>query len=251
MADTNKKEQVYKEIQELVKKYNESAEFAEFKKMKKLEKDISEKVDDYNGLAWDDVASELAKADNPLIEAAKMLRYKIVRVHDVKEDGKTTRVVDDAMKPIDPLALHRKVDGGVGADKNWAMLMRKLNLLLTCRRGIELGLDANEIINTYEMSEQASKMDGFVFDVGKYDKNKADDLLQQDLQRVINAMFGEGYTVTAPMVQYLLMVYTRKGTRKALSVVTSNDKALATHMLDLGHAAITGNAFSLVYQMKK
>lgn len=248
----NKKKEIYDELVKLVEKYNKSAEYAEYKTMKELDSDMKEKVDEYTLISWNECVASLAKAENPLVEAAKMLKYKTVRVADRKlEEGGTERVIEEVMKPINPLQLHKKVKGGVGADKTWGLMVQKLNYLLTCRRGIELGLDASEIENSYAMSEQAAKLDGFVFDVGKYDKNKADEVLKQDLQKVLLAMFGEGVEVTDAMVAYLLMVYTKKGTKKALSVITSTHKALAMHLLDLGHEALTDDTFNLSYKVKK
>jgi len=249
----DKKSAIYDEISELVNQYNKSAEYSEFKVMKEIDKKIADKVQEYSEVAEAECFAECLKAENPMKAAAEMVRYSTVKVRDVKDDGALTRVIEASSKQIDPLRLHKKAKDGIGADKAWFLMIEKLNLLMTCRRAIELGLDPKQVQNTYSMSEEACKIESLLSetDPTKYDKNVADEVLRQDVQKIVDAMLGEGFAVTDVMINYLLMIYTRKDSRKALSVSCANHKYMRTYMLDICHAAVTGNEFYLNYKVKK
>lgn len=242
------------EIDNLVSQYNDSAAYSEFKIMKELEAKISGQVEKYSELAEAECFAEILAAKDPMLEAVKRLTYTSVKVRDVKDEGVTTRTVEDTEKQIDPLRLHKKAGkDGIGADKNWHLMIEKLNKLMTCARAIELGIDPKDVDSSYSMSEEAAKIECLLSetDPTKYDKNKADEVLLADVQKVVEAMIGAGYSVTEPMVQYLKMVYTKKDTRKSLGVVCANHKQMRTNILEVAHAAVTGDEFTLRYKKKK
>lgn len=249
----DKKQEIYDAIVALVDEYNESADYKEFKVMKEIDKKIADKVQEYSEAAEAECFAEILEAENPMKRAAEVVRYSTVKVRDVKEDGTLTRVIEASSKQIDPLRLHKKAKDGIGADKTWFLMIEKLNLLMTCRRAIELGLDPKQVQNSYSMSEEACKIECLLSetDPTKYDKNAADEVLRQDVQKVVDAMLGEGFSVTDVMINYLLMIYTRKDSRKALSVTCANHKYMRTYILDICHAAVTGNEFCLGYKQKK
>lgn len=250
---TSRKDQLHEEIKELVEKYNEAYGYREYKRMQELDTEIADKVEEYTGISERECFEEILNEENPMKAAAERVRYATIKVRDVTEDKVTTRVVEASSNQIDPLKLHKKAKEGIGADKNWHFMIEKLNMLLTCRRAIELGLNPREIKNTYSMSEEACKiemlMDGTSPD--KFDKNAADEILKQDVQKVVNAMLGEGYEVTDVMINYLLMIYQKKNNRKSLSVSCANHRNMRIYLLDICHACVTGNEFSVIYKVKK
>ena len=252
----DEKAAIYAEIETLVSKYNEHAKYGELKSMKEIDEKIASKVQEYDQAAEKEAFDEFLKAENPMKAAAEAVRYSTVKVADEKGVQKgviANKVIEASSKPIDPLRLHKRVSGGIGADKSWHFMIEKLNLLLTCRRAIELGVDPREIQNTYSMSEEAAKIEVLLSetDPTKYDKNKADEVLKQDVQKCVDAMLGTGFSVSDVMCNYLLMIYTKKDNRKALSVTCANHRYMRTYLLEICHAAITGNAFSLNYKAKK
>lgn len=251
---TDRKDELLEEINELVEKYNEANSYHEYKQMQEIDAKIAEKVEEYTTIAERECFNEILQDENPMKAAAERVRYATIKVRDVTEDKVTTRVVEASSNQIDPLKLHKKAKDGIGADKNWHFMIEKLNMLLTCRRAIELGLDPREIKNTYSMSEEATKIEALMSetDPTKYDKNAADELLKQDVQKVVDAMLGGGeFEVTDVMINYLLMIYQKKNNRKSLSVTCANHKNMRIYLLDICHACVTDNEFSVVYKVKK
>lgn len=251
-AIIEKKRAIRDEAAELVSKWNESAEYAEYKTMAKLEEEIAQKVTEYTELAWDETVLELKQTEKPMVEAAKRLTFETIKVKPEKqEDGTPVMIMYGADKPIDVLALHKAIEGGIGEDKKWHSMIEKLNFLITCRRAIELGLNTDEINKSYAMSQQATKMDMFLTGATTFDKNGADELLRKDMQLVVNAMIGDGYEVVNKMVSYLLMVYQKKNSKRALSIVCATHKHLRQYMLEVCNSCITGDDFEAVYKEKK
>ena len=250
----NRKDELLEEINGLVEKYNEANNYREYKQMQDIDAKIAEKVEEYTGIAERECFEEILQDENPMKAAAERVRYATIKVRDVTEDKVTTRVVEASSNQIDPLKLHKKAKDGIGADKNWHFMIEKLNMLLTCRRAIELGLEPREIKNTYSMSDEAAKIEALASetDPSKFDKNAADEVLKQDVQKVVDAMLGAGeYEVTDVMINYLLMIYQKKNNRKSLSVSCANHKNMRIYLLDICHACVTGNEFSVIYKVKK
>ena len=247
-----KKQAVYDEIARLVSKWNEAAEAGEYKTTHELEKDISNETKKYTELAWDECVSELRESEDPMKEAALRLTFNTIKVKpEEQEDGLPMMTIHGADKPIDSLALHKAIKGGIGANKKWHYMVEKLNMLLTCRRALELGINTDEINNSYAMSEQSSKMDMFLTSHNSFDKNAADDLLKQDIQKVINAMIGEGYSVGNESIAYLLMIYQKKNNRKSLSVSCANHKYMRQYMLEICHECLSDEGFDIQFKKKK
>lgn len=251
----DEKDKVREEIDELIKQYNEASEYIEYKRMREIEAKIAEKVQQYDELAEGECFAEFLQSENPMKAAAEAVRFPTIKVRDERQKGggQPKKVVEASSKPIDPMRLHKKAKDGIGANKEWHFMCEKLNLLLTCRRAIELGIDPMTVKNTYSMSDEAVKIECLLSetDATKYDKNAADEILKQDMQKVVDAMVGSGFTVTDVMVNYLLVIYQKKDNKKSLSVTCANHKFMRMYMLEICHAAITGNEFCLNFKVKK
>lgn len=261
-ADMAKIDQLTKElaelsrgIDELVVNYNDAITSADFAGAKDVSDDIDEKVDEYSSKAWDREALKLRNTDDPMLSAARELTYTVVKVHKSKVKGSEQEVMDSTTKEvyIDPLELARKCRGSIGKDKNWEYMLEKLNFLFTCRRAIELGVDPTTIADNYAMAEQAIKLGMFLTPdtVTKYDRTEADNMLKHDMQAAVNAMIGDEFLVTDKMVMYLLMIYQKKSTKRALSVVCSNHKQFRIMMLEICHACAEEGGFMVEYKAKK
>lgn len=242
------------EIDALVNERNECAEFGEHRAVKKKDKDIAEKVSSYNSRAEEDYFKTLLAKKNPLLEAAKMLRYEGIKASERKQDdGSTKMVVDKASRTIDPLTLHKKSEKGIGVDKGWNSHVEALNCILTARRAVELGIDPAEVIKNYKMAEEAiAIVDAFLRDDDptKLDKNEFDKWLKEYIQDLVNKMTGVG-EVTESMVNYLLSIYSRKSSKADLEVACSAHKYMRQYMLEICNAAATGNPFSISYKAKQ
>lgn len=239
------------ELRALVKQYNEAFRFRE--DTSSIETKIGDKVDEYTQESMKRCFTELLTKENPMLEAVKKLTFPTLRVSDEKVEGVKVGIrVDDATKPIDPLRLHHDSKAGIGADPYWNAMIEKLGMLLACRRAIELGLDPLAVKNTYSMSEQALKIEVLrsETDSKKYDKAAADEVLKGDLQNVVNAMLGEGFTISEHEVNYLLMIYQKKG-RSALTVSLAKPQSMRLYLMEICYAAVTHTAYTLDYKKKK
>lgn len=253
-ATATRKETLRADLEVLVNKYNESAEFSEFKVMKKLDEKIQEKVTEYSAECEAECFRALSEADNVMVAAAKALTFPTIKVRDVKQEtGGTKREIEDAERAIDPMRLHKVIKDGIGADKLWWSRVERLNTLLTAATAVELNaisttgekLDLKTIKNTAMMRDESKKLEMHA------EKNPGSDkLLLADLQETINAMLGEGYEATPKMVVYLRKAHERKG-RQGLTLVASNHKTMRLLMMDVCNAAITSREFILDYKRKK
>lgn len=248
------KDKLYEALSKLVKKYNESAEFSEFAVMKKIDDEIADTLQKYTAICETECFNELAKAENPMLEAAKTLVFPTVRIRDEKQEGGgTLRVISDALRKIDPLRLHKRVEGGIGADKLWWSKVERLNMLATAVAAAKMEaqstsgekLDLTKIRDTIAMSEEAKKVK-----MGGEDNVGNEEIMFADLQSTVDAMLGEGYTASRAALQYLLISH-ETGGRNSMTVKSVNAKTMRTLMLDVCHNAITGNSFVLDYKQKK
>lgn len=251
------KKVILDELKKYVAEYNDAGDFAEFARMKKLDEQIAEKVSKYTEIREAETFAELLKAENPLKAAAEMLRFQTVKVKDEKlKTGGTVRVIDpEATKPIDALKLHNKAVDGIGVDKEWHYMIQRLNLELTARRAIELGLDPKKVRDSYAMDEVAKEFEGFCEDkaTGKGKElnfKKANENLKANMQKCVDAMIGKGYTVTPQLVNYLLAIFTRKDNAKSLSVTAAKHQYMRQYMLEVCNAVMTGTEITLNYKAK-
>ena len=248
------------DLEKLVSKWNDSAEFSEFKVMKTLEGKIAETLQKYTAECEGECFVELKKDSNPMLAAAKVLGFQTLTVKDEREKGadgkdtgRTKKVIRPTTKRIDPLRLHKCTNDGIGADPLWMHIVERLNLLFTAATAVEINavgtdgkkLDLKAIRDSIAMSEEAKKIT-----LGAENKPTNDKLILEDVQKTINAMLGEGYTATPAMVVYLRKVH-EKGGRDSMSVVCSNARSMRQYMLDVCHAAITGDDFILDYKKAK
>lgn len=244
------------EISTKVSEWNDAHSYDEHTLAGEIEKQIADKVSEYSTLAESKCFEELMGAENIMLAAAIKLRYNVIKVRDTKPDPKSkevVKVVETSSVLIDPARLDKKVKGGIGANKEWSHMIERLNYLQTCRLAIELGLDTAEISKTYAMKEEALKIEVLLSetDPTKYDKNAADEILMKDMQTVVNAMLGEGYTVAMTEAMYFVRSYAKKNNKKSLQLVCSNHRTVRGTMLEICHKVVTGAEYSVSYKVKK
>ncbi len=241
---TDKKSAIRDELAALVKDYNESMQFGEFKVMRKLDESIKAKLEEYTKEAKSERFKELAATENPMLEIARDMTFATLKVVDKEEEDGPVRKIEPADKAIDPLELHKRIDGGIGADHMWPYMVERLNMLLTAATAKDLGLDAKQVKSTMLMHEEADKIEMCS------DKKATNAAILADIQKTMDAMLGTGYTATNAMVQYLLKVHERGG-KASLTVKCSNHAGMRGHMVVICHAAVTGDPFILDYKQKK
>jgi len=238
------------DVDQLVKDYNESAEFGEFKVMMSISEKIVEKLESYAKLAETKRFNELELTDNPMLEIAKNPTYAVITVKDKQHDYDkgSDRVVDTVNKAIDPLRLHKRVlsktkgDHGIGKDAMWPYMVENLNVLMTCAAALRLNLNPKAVRASIAMSEATEKLGGKSAD----DLNN-DDLMLEDVQACVDAMLGEGYTVDAASVKFLRAAHI-KASNRHMELVCATHKTMRHGMVSVLRHLVTGEDFSLKYK---
>lgn len=204
-------------------------------------------VNKYTSIARTECFDALKATDNPMLEAVKQLTYQTIRIVDKpgKKDGEAPKTsIEDSEKPIDLLKLHKYVGGdGIGADKNWAYKVEKLNFLMTAQKAIDLGIDPKAVHDSYAMSEISRDID-----LGKTPTSKTNIL--KTVQAIVTAMVGEEYKATSHDVNFLMSVYSRKN-RKALTVTCANHKYMRQYMAEICHRIVLGKSYALDFKAKR
>ena len=201
-------------------------------------------VAEYTSRSCDACFAVLMANENPMLAACIMLQYPSIRIVDKRDENKIPiRTIEDAEKYIDLLRLHKKVNGGIGNDKNWHLMIEKLNLLMTAQKAIDLGINPKSVNDSYAMSDIAKAID-----LGKTPTSKTNIL--KTVQMVVSAMIGEEYKATSHDVNFLFSVYSKKN-RKALTVSCANHKYMRQYVLEICHRIVTGASYELDYKKIK
>lgn len=222
--------------------YNSAMLESKFDEASKLDGEITESVNEYTAIARDICFEDCAATADPMIEAVTRLSFMTIAVKDSKkgDDKVPVREVIERERQIDLLKLHKYVDGGIGKDKNWVYMIEKLNLLMTCQKARDLGIDPKDINDSYAMSEIAKG-----YDLGKNPASKTNIL--KTLTAIVAAMIGEEYKPVSHDVNFLLSVYSRKS-RKALTVTCANHKYMRGYVMEICHRIVTGKAYEVDYK---
>lgn len=239
---TAKKAELRTKAEELVKVFNDAIQSGNFEVSYKTDEEIQETVNEYTSIARDECFSECAAAENPMLEAIKRLSFQTIGTKDSKKGDEKipVREIIERERAIDLLKLHKAVEGGIGADKNWVHIAEKLNFLLTAQKAVDLGINPKEINDSYAMSDIAKQID-----MGKTPTSKTNIL--KSLQTVITAMLGEEVKATSHDVNYLMSVYSRKN-RKALTVTCATHKYFRGYLAEICNHIVTGNSYEVDYK---
>lgn len=232
-------------VEEKVKAYNEAMQDSKFDDAQKLDTEITDSVNEYTGIARDICLEDCAANDDPMMAAITALSFMTIGVKDTKvgEEKLPVREVIDRERQIDLLKLHKFVEGGIGHNKDWVYMIEKFNLLMTCQKAKDLGIDPTSINDSYAMSKIAKD-----YDLGKNPASKTN--LLKTLTAVIQAMVGEEYKATSHDVNFLLSVYSRKSHR-ALAVACANHKYMRGYVMEICHRIVTGKTYEVEFRKVK
>lgn len=229
-------------VEEKVKAYNEAMQDGKFDDVQKLDTEITDSVNEYTSVVRDMCFEDCAASDDPMMTAVTLLSFMTIGVKDTKKGDEKlpVREVIEKERQIDLLKLHKFVDGGIGHDKEWAYMIEKFNLLMTCQKAKDLGIDPTAINDSYAMSEIAKG-----YDLGKNPASKTN--LLKTLTAIVQAMVGEEYKPVSHDVNFLLSVYSRKS-RKALTVTCANHKYMRGYVMEICHRIVTGKTYEVDYK---
>lgn len=236
------------QVNEYVKQYNEAMGENKFDEAAKLDKLIEETVNEYTSVARTLCFEHCCAAGEPVAimrRAVETLSYLTIAVKDEEnEDGTETRIVISKTRAIDLKKLHAYAPNGIGADKRWNDTLEKMNYHLTARQAKRImGKDnltkfLKDLDDCYEMSAVAKAID-----MGK-DPTSNTKILAT-LQSVVTAMIGEEYKATSHDVNYLLDVYAKKSSKKALTITAATHRYLRNYMMDVCHRIVTGGSYGV------
>lgn len=229
-------------VDEKVKAYNEAMQDGKFDDVQKLDTEITDSVNEYTSIVRDMCFEDCAASDDPMMTAVTLLSFMTIGVKDTKKGDEKlpVREVIEKERQIDLLKLHKFVDGGIGHNKEWAYMIEKFNLLMTCQKAKDLGIDPTAINDSYAMSEIAKG-----YDLGKNPASKTN--LLKTLTAIVQAMVGEEYKPVSHDVNFLLSVYSRKS-RKALTVTCANHKYMRGYVMEICHRIVTGKTYEVDYK---
>lgn len=238
----NKLQEIKASVEEKVKAYNEAMQDAKFDEASKLDTEMTEEVNEYTAIVRDMCFEDCAAAEDPMIAAVTALSFMTIGVKDNKKGDEKipVREVIERERQIDLYKLHKYVSGGIGQNKDWVHMIEKFNLLMTCQKAKDLGIDPTAINDSYAMSEIAKG-----YDLGKNPASKTN--LLKTLTTIVQAMVGEEYKPVSHDVNFLLSVYSRKS-RKALTVSCANHKYMRNYIMEICHRIVTGKVYEVDYR---
>lgn len=244
MAEEKKmtKEELREHVEKLCREYNENVQDGNFAESASLNDKIEQAVNEYTSIAREECFAVLKASENPMIEAVKQLTFPTIRAKDTKQGDEKipVRVVEDIERPIDLLKLHKATEGGIGADKNWAYAVEKLNFLLTAQKAKDLGIDPKDVNDSFAMADISKN-----FDMGKNPTSKTN--LLKTLNIVVQAMIGEEYKAVSHDVNFLMSVFSRKN-RAALTVTCANHKYMRQYCAEICHRIVMGETYKIEFR---
>lgn len=238
----NKLQEIKASVEEKVKAYNEAMQDAKFDEASKLDTEMTEKVNEYTAIVRGMCFEDCAAAEDPMIAAVTALSFMTIGVKDNKKGDEKipVREIIERERQIDLYKLHKYVNGGIGQNKDWVHMIEKFNLIMTCQKAKDLGIDPTAINDSYAMSEIAKG-----YDLGKNPASKTN--LLKTLTAIVQAMIGEEYKPVSHDVNFLLSVYSRKS-RKALTVSCANHKYMRNYIMEICHRIVTGKVYGVDYR---
>lgn len=230
------------------REFNDAMQNGEMDKVTKTESEIEEAISEYTGIAEMLAFDTCEKSENPMVTAVTMLTFRTIAKKDIKEEGAKVaiRKIDDKEKYIDLAKLHKRITGGIGADKTWIYQVEKMNMCMTAQRAQDLGCSAEnlkDINDSYAMSEIAKQVQ-----LGKNPCSNTQ--LLKTLTTIITAMLGEGYKPNSHDVAFLKSVYAKKG-KAALTVACANHKNFRNYIAEVCHRIVTGGIYTVEFKKAK
>ena len=231
-----------------VREYNEAFQEGDLKKANEIEVAIDDAITEYTAIAEMLAFDTCEKSENPMVTAVTLLTFRTIAKKDVKEGEMKIpiRKIDDKEKYIDLAKLHKRINGGIGADKTWIYQVEKMNMCMTAQRAQELGCTPEalkEINDSYAMSEIAKQVQ-----LGKSPCSNTQ--LLKTLNGIVSAMLGDGYKPNSHDVVFLKSIYAKKG-KAALSVACSNHKNFRNYIAEVCHRIVTGGIYTVEYKKAK
>jgi len=180
------------DIAALITKYDEHAKFNESARMTKIAEKAKEIVGKYNADAEAIAFAAIRRAQNPMVELVTKKSFSGIAVREVKD--KETKLLKltmiDTEITLDPLRLHNRVKGGIGASPSWPRMVGRLWDNLVAISMMRCGMDPKKIRD----SLYVGKAESFI-KLKAEDDTFSTEMAKACTQEVFDAMLGAGYEV--------------------------------------------------------
>ena len=247
IAPKSELETLHDEIKALVDEYNTSVDFAEFRKMQKISDQIGEKVQKYNEVAENACFAILRASENPMLEAAKMVRFDAIAVRQKTENKKTSLyVADDATLRIDPKRLYDSAgefNTKIGADPAWRYKIQYMSALVVAALAKKFKKDPKKVWDCLNVDDAVRKL-------GNVSGSESKKLLMQYVQDTIDAMIGAGFTAPTLSVEFLFHAHSNYDGNGGIKSIKCKGQTVRFAMLDLCRHAFYGTEPTFSYDKK-
>ena len=221
--------------------------------------DLMKLMQEYN---WHSKAAKIcqvAAAEDPMLEAVKILEYTRVSIREKSQnvgggllhwqEYKTTQKRLD----LTELATYCKQNGVTfGKNPDWFYTIEKLCCVLTLAHAKELGIPADQIDKidgSFLMSKVARDVQLAAEDpTNPSPLSKAQ--ISKNLTLVLSQMVGEAYHTDTRDAAFLKMCFAGQG-KASLSAKTANAKRLADIILQVAHRSCFDKAYTIQAATRK
>ena len=234
-----KLEELKKSAEEKAIAYNEAMGDEKVAEALKIQSEIDDIASEYTGTSRQICFEACKNSGDPMMAAVKRLTFTTIRAVYKAPEGELIEKcsIDEIEKPIALDALHKYCDG-IGKDKKWIFYAQKLNLLLTVQKAKDLGVDPKSINDSYAIAEIAREID-----MGKTPTSKTNML--KTLQMVVTAMVGEEFKATSHDVNYLLTIWAKKSSKKALTVQAARHRSMYGFLMEICHRIVLSKVYDI------
>lgn len=219
--------------------YNEAMTDEKVTDATKIQSELDDIMSEYTGTARQICFEDCKNSGDPMMAAVKQLTFKSIKAIYRAPEGELIEKcsIDEVDKAIDLEKLHKYCDG-IGKDQKWLYYAQKLNFLLTVQKAKDLGIDPKAINNSYAVAEICNSID-----MGKTPTSKTNML--KTLNLVIAAMVGEEFKATSHDVNYLLTIWAKKSTKKALTVTAARHKTMYGFLAEICHRIVLSKVYDI------
>lgn len=252
------------EIKTLVEEYNKGILDNDFSAMTKADTTTKEKLGDHATLAMDICFEELKTSSDDskeiMIEAIKRLSYQVLSVKDEKSSDNPTpvRIIQTKDKAIDILKLD-KYCGGIGFEADWYDKVKDFNVALVAWQYDQLRLDPAKEHDSIRMSDLARDLkfsETRAKNIKNLEKGKerqplvSNSALLRMLKDVTFAMIETKSGTKTRDVNYITTIFSKKNSKKALSIATANDSSMRAYLAEVCHRVLLNKEYEVDVKFK-
>ena len=217
---------------------------------------IQKAVSGYNNNSWTKTKLDIASTEDPMRTAVMEFYYPVIKVVDVnigdKEAPVMIKKVRDADKIISLKKLHDGTADGIGRNKRWYHLVEVFAALMAAKSTGDIEADddndrkriAKNILTNFDFAAEQQDIDAVI--EGGFSNTK----VVKALQKVVDAMLGEGYAICNKDFNFVSQRSTKKSKNKKCTNEAINASEMAEVMLHVCYKLLTGGKYEILFPTK-